>query len=870
MKIVHSLLLGFTKLVLKFRYRLEITGDNLDQIDPKRVLILPNHPAEIDPIILISLFQKKFQPRPLVVEYFFHMIGAGFFMRLIRAIPVPNFDTSSNKWKMKLIDQVYDRVEKGLNKNDNFLIYPSGHLQKQDREIVGGSSFVHGIYQRFPDIQLIGVRTTGLWGSLFSRALTGQVPSFWKTLKQGIKIILKNGIFFVPKRTVKIEIRNLTNRIPKGSSRLDFNQYLDAFYNEVPDPLTLVSHSVFSNDVPEVTFKGKTKKKKTELEITDEVRKTILDEVKNVAERDSVNEDMDLSIDLGLDSLDVANLHAFLDQRYDIGEVTPGELVTVYDLFEAASGAYSKESEDVHKHEISWPKEKNRGDVQPPHGKTVQEAFLHVCSRMGNATAVADQNSGVLSYKRLKLGALLLAKKIEKMPGDYVGILLPSSVGAYITLLAVLLAKKLPVMLNWTAGVRTLNYSQKLLGLRTVITSRKFLDKAEDLDLGVLEDKLVFLEDVKASITFGDKLRAIFGKPPSYKDINEHDPALLLFTSGTETYPKAVPLSHYNLIENQKAGLQTIDLNRHDVMYGVLPPFHSFGCSVTGLMPILIGLRSYFSPDPTDNQAMVRDIEHWKPTIICLAPSFFRNLFRVAESEQLKSIRLFVAGAEKAPQELYDSVSELGKQLIEGYGITECSPMVSINKSRPQDKGVGKPLPGIAICTINPETNETTKGEGEICIKGPSVFSGYMSPTAKNPFIEIKGERWYRSGDIGTVDSDGNLILGGRIKRFVKIGGEMVSLTALEDELVDAARRENWHSDGEQKASLAVAVKEAGEKPRIVLFSTFPVSKDRVNAALRTSGFGRIVKISEVKEVKEIPITGTGKVHFRKLDELLC
>lgn len=870
MKIVHALLLGFTKLIIKFRYRLEITGDNLDQIDPKRVLILPNHPAEIDPIILITLFQKKFRPRPLVVEYFFHMTGAGFFMRLMRAIPVPNFDTSSNKWKMKLVDQVYDNVEDGLKKDHNFLIYPSGHLQKQEKEIVGGSSFVHGIYQRYPDIKLIGVRTTGLWGSLFSRALTGKVPSFWKTLKKGIFIILKNGIFFVPKRTLKIEIRDLTNRIPKEASRLDFNQYLDAFYNEVPDPLTLVSHSAFTENLPEVTFKGKQKKKREQLDISDEMRKSILAEVKSIAETDAVEEDMDLSIDLGLDSLDVASLHAFLDQNYDIGEVTPGELITVYDLLEAASGAYNKVHDEEPKLETSWPKEKNRGDVRPPQGRTVQEAFLNVCNRMGNSTAVADQNSGILTYKRLKLGALLLAKKIEKMPGDYVGILLPSSVGAYITLIAVLLAKKLPVMLNWTAGVRTLNYSQKLLGLRTVITSRKFLDKVEDLDLGVLEDKLVFIEDVKSSITLKDKLKAVLSKPPSYRDINEHDPALLLFTSGTETYPKAVPLSHHNLIENQKAGIQVIDLNRHDVMYGVLPPFHSFGCSVTGLMPILIGLRAYFSPDPTDNQGMVRDIEQWKPTIICLAPSFFRNLFRVAQPNQLKSVRLFVAGAEKAPQELFDYVTDLGKQLIEGYGITECSPMVSLNKNRHQDKGVGKPLPGIDLCTINPETNETTKGEGEICIKGPSVFSGYMSPTAKNPFIEIKGDRWYRSGDIGTVDGDGNLILGGRIKRFVKIGGEMVSLTALEDELTDAARRENWHPEGEQKASLAVAVKEAGDKPRIVLFATFPVTKDRVNSALRTSGFGRIVKISEVREVSEIPITGTGKVHFRKLDELLC
>lgn len=870
MKIFYKFLFILLKIILKLRYRITVSGDDLSKMEDKRVLILPNHPAEIDPIILMSVFEERFHPRPLVVEYFFHMAGAGFFMRAIRAISVPNFDTSSNRWKMKLVDRVYEEVEKGLENGDNFLIYPSGHLQKQEREIVGGSSFVHGIIQRYPDVKILTVRISGLWGSLFSRALTGQVPPFWKILVKGMKIILKNGIFFVPKRPVNIEIKDMTGLIPKEASRLDFNQYLDAFYNEKRDPLTLISFSAFTKSLPEVTHQQKTKKKRQQLEISDEMRQAIYDEVRALAETDTIEEDMDLSIDLGLDSLDIATLHAFLDQKYDIGTITPGELDTVYDLLEAASGSFESESENEAKFEKSWPEESNRPDVKEPTASTIQDAFLRVCDRMGSAMAVADQNSGMLSYKRMKLAALLLAKKIRDMPGDYIGILLPSSIGAYLTLIAVLLAKKLPVMLNWTAGVRTLNYSQKLLGLRAVITSRKFLDRVEDLDLGVLEEKLMFLEDVKASITFKDKLRALFEKPPTFEDINEHDPALLLFTSGTETYPKAVPLSHYNLIENQKAALRSIETNRHDIMYGVLPPFHSFGCSVTGLMPILAGMRAYFAPDPTDNQGMARDIEHFKPTIICLAPSFFKNLFRVAEQDQLKSIRLFVTGAEKASQDLFNYVSNLGKELIEGYGITECSPMVSLNKNRKTEKGVGKPLPGIDLCTIDPETAQAVSGEGEICIKGPSVFSGYMSPTAKNPFVEIKGERWYRSGDIGSIDQEGNLILGGRIKRFVKIGGEMVSLTALEDELFDAARRDNWHPDVESKASMAVAVQEVGDKPRIVLFSTFPISREKVNMALRESGFGRIVKISEVREVKEIPITGTGKVHFRKLDEMLC
>ena len=225
---------------------------------------------------------------------------------------------------------------------------------------------------------------------------------------------------------------------------------------------------------------------------------------------------------------------------------------------------------------------------------------------------------------------------------------------------------------------------------------------------------------------------------------------------------------------------------------GILPPFHSFGFSVAGLLPILSGIKIAFYPDPTDSYAVAYSIDKWKVTLVCTAPSFLRGILQAGSVEQLESLRLIITGAERTPKEVIDKVKALGddKKLIEGYGITECAPMISMNLTPGTDTGVGKPLDGIEICTINPETNELLeKGkEGEICVKGDNVFKGYVV-AEKEPFIEINNQRWYRSGDLGYLNDDGNLILSGRIKRFTKVAGEMVSLGGVEHVISDELHR---------------------------------------------------------------------------------
>lgn len=877
--------------LLSLRYKIEVKG--LDLLKEKKGnLFLPNHPAEIEPITIYNLLARKFHPRALVIEHFYYLRGARFFMDLIRALPMPNFELSANSWKIRQVEKCLDRVANEIKNGENFLIYPSGHLKREGHETIGGNSFIHSLLETCPETKVVLVRTNGLWGSSFSCALSEKSPDFWKGLREGIKVILKNWIFFTPRRKVTIEFEQAPTDFPRGGTRLELNQYLENWYNKytlesgevvTSEPLRLVSYSCFSKVVPTVTKEEKKPQEKKELDVPDHIRSELYRELKKLSGVKEITEEMDLSRDLGLDSLDLAGMHAFIDQRFDVETTQPGALKTVYDiLLLVVEGSVSKPKIDTAnlKH-YEWPKEDFRPKVKFPDGKTIPECFLETADRMGKAMACGDEVSKIMNYQEVKLGIIVISRKLQEMPDKYIGVLLPSTMGCNLIILSILFAGKIPVMLNWTAGKRSINFAKELLGLKTVLSSRRFLERVDALELGNLEENLVLLEDFRQGVSIWNKLSGLYlarkKKEVLYKkfalqNIKEDDPAVILFTSGTENYPKAVPLSHKNILSNERAALQCADIHKEDILYGVLPPFHSFGFSVTGLLPILAGVRVFYAPDPTDSHGMARDCFYRKITILCCAPSFYRNLFRVATSRQLKSVRLFVAGAEKATPELFEYVKRLGgdKEMIEGYGITECSPFVTINRQGTPRVGVGQPAPGVELCVIHPETDEKIPSDqqGEICIRGPNVFNGYLGKDAPNPFVEVDGKKWYRSGDLGHIAPDGSLLLGGRLKRFVKIGGEMVSLVALEDVIEAYALKNELIKADAEGPQLAVGVKE-GDKPALILFTTFNLEKDVANNVLKEDGFARIIKLAAVYKIDEIPMTGTGKVQLRRIQELI-
>lgn len=878
---------------LSLRYSVDIKGlNNLRLREKVGILFLPNHPAEIDPIIVGGVLTPKFDPRPLVISHSYYLRGARFFMRLYRALPIPIFGSSANSWKRNQLKKCIGQVRAGLNRGENFLIYPAGKLKHEGDELIGGSSFVHRVLEVCPHVQVVLIRTSGLWGSLFSRAIIGETPDFWEVLWYSIKILLKNGIFFAPRRRVTVEIEKAGEEFPYKSSRLELNKYLERWYNHYlnergerveKEELYRVPFGAIPKKSPlQAGKKGAKKRSVDALEISERIKDDLYRELKKFSTVTEIHEEMKLSKDLGLDSLDIANVLAFLDQRYDADATHLEQMHSVHDLLEliATQGRCSPSGfNDSNTKFYEWPQEDSRPEVRVPQGETLSECFLNSCDRMGKTAACGDDSTKIMNYREVKLAVILFARKLSKLPDKYIGVLLPSSLGCYIIILAILFAGKIPVILNWTAGRRSLNFAKNLLELKTIFTSLRFLEMVDSLELGDLEDHITLVEEVVKTFSSFNKITSFFLSLRKGKALKRYfglgcikgsDPALVLFTSGTESYPKAVPLSHTNLLSNQRATVEMVKIETSDILYGVLPPFHSFGCSITGLLPLLSGLRVFYAPDPTDAHGMARDCLLRKVTILCCAPSFYRNLFRAATPHQLQSVRIIVSGAEKAPAELFEHAKQLGKRMIEGYGITECSPIVTINCSGQEAKGVGYPLKGVELCLIHPDTeNRVTDGRrGEICIRGSNVFSGYLGESSSNPFVKIDGKRWYRSGDLGKINPDGSLILDGRSKRFVKIGGEMVSLPSLEEELINFAKNQGLIEREEVSTQLAIGVKE-GERSTLILFATFAITRELVNRALRDAGFSRLVKISKTCQIRAIPLTGTGKIQLGKLRDLI-
>ncbi len=879
--------------ILSLRYRIEVRGLDrlaLAKLQGEGLLFLPNHPALMDPFVNFLWLWPKYRMRPLAVEYIYNDPFLQPWMRLVAAVPIPNFETAVNELKVWQAGKVMKQLAAGLKKGERVILYPAGKLKMTGKELLGGASATHELLRECPNLNVVLIRTTGFWGSSFSKALLGHSPNFKKTLWHGAKVLLKNGLFFAPRRRILVEVELNPVDFPRGSvSRLDLNRYLEEWYNRYPDeqgqphasePLKLVSYSFWKQDLPEVFKPKKREENHDGSRISEETSRKITSEIRRILDQPDLEviPSQNLAFDLGMDSLNIAEFITFLTKNFDMGDLYPEDLETVGGVMamaEAGKGARTRTRIPV---AFTWPKEPHRLAPVLPLGRTIPEAFLNSCERLNDFVACGDDMVGTLSYKKLKLAVLVLAQKFKTWPEERVAVLLPASAGAYLAILALQMAGKTPVMLNWTLGPRYLEEMMRLSGATRIVSSLRFIDRLANVHFGSCIEQFVMLEDVRRSLTLKWKLYGAFLAKCSVKHIvramgldrlDENNPCVILFTSGTEAVPKGVPLSHKNIIANQRSAMQCIELNKEDVLYGILPPFHSFGFSVAGLFAFLCGLRIAFYPDPTDSFALAEGIERWKITIFCSAPSFLKGLFAAAKKEQLRSVRYFVSGAEKAPKELFERVHELSSRaiLLEGYGITECSPILTLVRPHLPPKGVGRFLPDIEHCTIHPETLQLRAegAEGEICVRGPNVFSGYLG-NPRTPFIEIEGKQWYRTGDLGYVDSDGSLILSGRLKRFTKIGAEMISLGAIETTLIQALLEAKRISA--DVASVALCADEKGSNVRLILFITIDFTKDEANHILSQAGFSNLVKIASVKKVEEIPLMGAGKTDYRSLQAL--
>lgn len=861
------------RLLVKLRYRVRIEG--LDAVLAKGtggLLILPNHPAYIDPVILLTHLFPYFRPhimadkdnmaRPIVR----HMVD-----RLgIKPIPDPKLHGAA---ALKEVAEVIQHSIDELRRGENYMLYPAGRIYQSRYEHLGSNSAVETILQEVKDVRVLLVRTTGLWGSSFSRAVDRH-PDWMKGFVRGAKALLANLIFFSPRREVKIELFEPAD-FPHGQGRLAMNRYMENFYNQDAPPARYVPYTIWESggvrDLPEPVVEKVSGDSRA---VPASIREPILAKIGEMTGKASIEDSAQLAADLGMDSLGKMELLIWIEQQFGHAIANPDALQTVGDCLLAASGQAGATTEaPLKRPQPSWFH--SRMAMQIPAGDTVAEVFLRQLARDPNRAALADQTGGQKSYRDLLTAILVLKPHIEKIAGSHVGVMLPASGAAATVYLATLFAGKVPVMVNWTAGSRNLAHGLTLLGVDKVLTSSQLVSKVESMgsDLSAIRKRFWMLEDLGKTLGKGEKLAAFLRARIGWHGLSGAklpETAAVIFTSGSENLPKAVPLSHHNLLTNLRDLIQIFPLETTDRMIGFLPPFHSFGLTGTMLLPLCAGIPVTYFPNPTDGGMLARISEAYGVSMLIGTPTFLSGIVRSASDQQLAGLRMVLTGAEKCPESLYDVLERRWPQMkvLEGYGITECSPVLSVNTlDAPRRGTIGKPLPSVEHVIVDLDSGQPVAAgqSGMLLVRGPSIFGGYLNYAGDSPFVEFAGKSWYRTGDLVKEDEAGSLVFTGRLKRFVKLGGEMVSLPAVEDALLAAFTRED-----DQEAPLAVEATPSESMPELVLFAIRDISRDEANTVLGKAGLSPLHFIRQVRRVEKIPVLGTGKTDYRALKGLLA
>jgi len=865
--------------LLWLRYRITVRGlKDVAARGRKGILFLPNHPALIDPIILQVVLRKPFRPRALADETQISRPVIGTLARRTGVLVMPD-PARQGAAARDVIDQVIARCVDALRAGDNLILYPSGHAYRSRHEDLRGNTAVETILRQLPDVRVVLIRTRGLWGSAFSWA-GGQAPAVGRVLRRGLWCLLASGILFMPRRRVTIELHEPTD-LPRDAGRERLNGFLEAFYNDDAPPNTVVPltpwRGVSPRQMPEPQLAVPAA---DAADVPQTTRKIVTDYLSELTGRTGLNDAQHLARDLGLDSLGRADLIVWIEQEFGFAQADADSLQTVADVMLAACGesvgSRISELKPVPAKWQAWRTEHRR--VSVPRGETLCEVFLRQALARPRKPIIADQRSGVKTYRDVLTGIAALRGHIAALPGRRVGIMLPASVGASVVYMAVLFAGKTPVMVNWTVGRRNVVHGLDLAGVEAVLTAKALVDRLAEqgMDLTALADRLVYLEDVGRSLTVFQKLAAALKArfaPRSLMDglrVAPSDTAAILFTSGSESLPKAVPLTHRNIGANLRDVCETVWLGVDDCMMSILPPFHSFGLTVGLLAPLCGAFPAAYHPNPTEGPMLARLIDAYRASLIIGTPTFLAGIVRAAGPGQMQSLRWAVTGGEKCPPRTYEAIEAQCPDtlVIEGYGVTECSPLVSVNDPEaPKSGTIGKVLGSLDYAIVDPETlaGRVEPGKpGMLLVRGPSVFDGYLHYDGPSPFVEFEGRQWYRTGDLVWADADDVLTFSGRLKRFVKLGGEMISLPAVEAVLAEACAL-----DGDEGPVLAVEATDDQEHPELVLFTTLGLTREEVNDRIRAAGLSALHNIRRIVRVQEIPVLGTGKTNYRVLKDRL-
>lgn len=501
--------------------------------------------------------------------------------------------------------------------------------------------------------------------------------------------------------------------------------------------------------------------------------------------------------------------------------------------------------------------------------KTIFLAMCEAAQKYGsNLIILEDTNQAMLTYKQLFTRAFVLARilKQETTEAEHIGLLLPNTATIVTCLFALQYLGRVPAMLNFTSGIQNILKACKTAKVRTVYTSSTFIERAglhelaEELKQHV---RLVYLEDLRGKIGVIDKIAgALQARNPeaSYRrrsaGIKPDSPAVILFTSGSEGVPKGVVLSHANILSNFAQVRVHIDFKPSDIVFNCLPTFHSFGLNAGLLMPLLGGSKVYLYPTPLHYRIIPQLIYENNATIFFGANTFFKGYANYAHSYDFHTLRYVVAGAEKLREDTRNLwIENFGIRIFEGYGVTETSPVISVNTPIISRSGsVGLPLPGMQ-CYLVPV--EGIENGGRLVVSGPNVMLGYLLHDSDGKIVPPATERgkgWHDTGDIATIDEDGFITIKGRAKRFAKLGGEMISLTTVEELAIHCWPEANH-------AAVALLDDKKGEK--IILVTDFHgADRKQLQEAARQLKISELYIPRKIVLAEELPMLGTGKTNY--------
>jgi len=514
------------------------------------------------------------------------------------------------------------------------------------------------------------------------------------------------------------------------------------------------------------------------------------------------------------------------------------------------------------------------------------EACVRGLKRRRFSTLVVDGlDHSELSRGKLLGAAAAMSRLLRRECEDErIGIVLPAGKGAVVANLAVALAGKVPVDLNFTSGRAAIESSMKRANLRAVISATPFIQRLTDFPW---PERVLKLDEImpplKPQILAWWTMSILAPAPLLLRLLRipkegGHKEAVLLFTSGSAGEPKGVVLSHRNILGNVSQFNVLLDAGKDDAILASLPFFHSFGSTVTLWYPLVEGVRIVTYPNPLETAKNAALIEKYKLTLLLATPTFLRGYLRKAELNQLRSLRLVITGAEKLPVDLAKSFQEsFNQHVFEGYGLTETAPVVSVNLPEPKPKkpgeqvqpssrlgSVGKMAPGIAAEIREPETDRklSLHETGMLWLRGPNIFEGYLDDPERT--AEVLRDGWFKTGDVGRFDEDGFLYIEGRLSRFSKIGGEMVPHEALEQKIITALGL-----DGKDERLIAiVGVADETKGEAVLLLAALDVDLAQLRDKLRDTGVPNLWIPKKVSRVDSIPVLASGKLDLAKCKEL--